>query len=134
MSEKHRWEGFRALLEDHRNCGHFFEETDGSWRRWRDLSPEAKLQYIAGDAALYDVPFETFLEAVQESLSKSALAQAALWTVWGNAKELHGLAKLLPPDGRTESTPLIERFKEILHESSGPERAPEQNRDRGIER
>jgi hypothetical protein len=37
-------------------------------------------------------------------------------------KELHGLGKLLPDDGRTESTPLVKRFQEIL-DYKPPERA-----------
>src|SRR5262249_40368908 len=44
--------------------------------------------------------------------------------------ELRGLAKLLPDNGRTESTPLVEQFQEILnrpHEGA----APEQEEGRG---
>ncbi len=45
----------------------------------------------------------------------SLVAQAALRVALDYRKELHGLGKLLPDDGRTESTPLVERFQEILN-------------------
>jgi hypothetical protein len=43
---------------------------------------------------------------------------AALRVVMAGQKELHQLAKLLPDDGQTFPTPLVERFKEILYPKS----------------
>lgn len=134
MSDKRRLEGFRKLVEDHQNSGHYFEEVDGDRRLWSDLSPQGKLEYIAGDAALYDVPFKHFDEAVREVIGDSGLAEAALRTVLRDALEFRSLGRLLPDDGRTESTPLVDRFKEILDRPVEPERAPEQGQNRGIER
>lgn len=133
MSAKRQLEAFKAMVEDSRNSSHFFEETDGNRRKWKDLSAEGKLQYIARDAALCEVAYETFAEAARDSIGKSALVEAALRTVLQDAQEYRGLEQLLPPDGRTESTPLIDRFKEILNQPSEPAQAPEQRRDRGIE-
>lgn len=132
MSAKHRLEGFLASVEDHRNSSHYFEEADGPWRLWRDLSPQGKLAYIARDAALYDVPFKHFGEAVRDVIGDGALVEAALRMVLKDALESLSLERLLPPDGRTESTPLNERFKEILHQHS--DRGREPSKDRGIER
>jgi hypothetical protein len=122
------------LVEDHRNSSHYFEEAVGNRRLWSDLSPQGKLQYIAGDAALYDVPFKHFDEAVREVIGNSALAEAALRTVLRDALEFRSLEGLFPPDGRTEATPLADRFKEILDRPAEPDREPEHRRDRGIER
>src|SRR5438132_4347359 len=55
--EKHRVEGFHALLADHKHSSSYYEEMDGDWRQWPELSAEGKLSYLAGDAAYYDVPF-----------------------------------------------------------------------------
>lgn len=134
MNAKRRSAGFRALVEDHRNSSHYFEDADSDRRLWKDLSPQGKLEYIAGDAALYDVPFVDFAEAVRDSIGKSALMEAALRTVLRNAQEFRRLERLLPPDGRTESTPLTERFKEILNQPCEVDHSPEHGRDRGIER
>ena len=134
MNAKERLDGFRALVDDHRNSSHYFEEIDGDRRLWSDLSLQGKLEYIAGDAALYDVPFKHFDEAVREVIGDSALAEAALRTVLRDALEFRSLAQLVPDDGRTEATPLADRFKEILDRPAEPEREPEHRRDRGIER
>jgi hypothetical protein len=51
--------------------------------------------------------------AVQE-LGDAVLEETGLRSALEYRKELHGLEKLLPDDGRTESTPLVKRFEEIL--------------------
>jgi hypothetical protein len=133
MNDKHRLAGFMKLVEDHKTSGSHFEEMDGSHRQWHELSPQSKLQYVAGDAALYDVSFERFAEAVRDVLPPAAIAEASLQMVLHYQQELRGLGKLLPDDGRTESVPLVERFKEIL--GSQPDQIPAARRnDRGIER
>jgi hypothetical protein len=134
MSAKRQLEAFKAMVKDSRKSSHYFEETDGNRRKWKDLSAEGKLQYIARDAALCEVAYETFAEAARDSLGKSSVTEAALRTVLRDAHEFRGLEQLLPPDGRTESTPLIDRFKEILNHPSEPGQVPEQSKDRGIER
>src|SRR5437763_839494 len=94
MSEKHRLAGFKARVEDHKNSTHYFEEMDGSFRMWRDLSPLSKLQYMAGDAVICDVPFGRFAEAVRDvfsDLPQEAITEAALRMVLHNERELHGL-------------------------------------------
>ena len=98
------------------------------------ISPQGKLAYIARDAALYDVPFKHFDEAVRDAIGNAALAEAAMRMVLQDALEFRRLERLLPPDGRTESTPLTERFKDMLRQPAQPEREPEYGHDRGIER
>jgi hypothetical protein len=118
----HRLAGFRACVEDHKHSSYFLEEMDGSLRRWRELSAESKLEYLARDAALYDVPFEAFAQAVRETLNDSppaAREDAALRLVLRSVHELRGLENLFPDDGRTESPPpLIERFREAMGKQS----------------
>src|SRR5262249_27473948 len=80
--------------------------ANGDLRLWKDLSGEGRLGYITSAAAMYDVPFEVFAEAVRDCISDSRLLEAALRTVLQNGHELSGLSKLLPDDGRTESTQL----------------------------
>jgi hypothetical protein len=133
MNEKQKLAGFRALVRDHLNCSYYFEEMDGSHRQWSELSPQSKLQYIAGDAAIYDVPFERFEDTVREVLPAAVLVEASLRTVLHYEQELRGLARLLPDHGGTESVPLVERFKEILHSQSDRREAGE-GMDRDIER
>jgi hypothetical protein len=141
MNEKQRLEGFKALVEDHKSSQSYFEQMDGSHREWHELSPQSKLQYIAGDAALYDLPFERFAEAVRDVLPVAAIAEASLQVVLHYQRELHGLWKLLPDDGRTEPVPLVDRFKEMLSSQQdqivdGNTKAPavERTKDKGIKR
>jgi hypothetical protein len=118
MAKERRPDGFDALVADHQQGQVYFEETDGSHRLWRDLSAEGKLSYIARDAALYDVPFERFQEAVRDVLGKLPSAmreEAALRLALRNERELHAIAKLLPPDrSGTESTSVVEQVKDAL--------------------
>lgn len=133
MNANDRLSGFLASQTDRKTARHFFEECDGSLRQWKDLSAEAKLSYIASDAARYDVPFEAFAEAVRDAVGDAA--DASLRLVLHSEKELHRLAKLLPDDGRLESTPLVERFKDILNcRTDHAAEAPEMEMDQGIER
>jgi hypothetical protein len=112
--ENHKAAGFRAMVEDHKNSpnNHVFEEVDGNRLPWVELSAAAKLQYIARDAALSDVGFETFAKVVKDAIGD--VGEAALWVLLDSQKELHAIAKLFPDDGRTEPTPLVEQVKEIL--------------------
>src|SRR5207249_1104101 len=89
-----------------------------SFTLWKDLSAEGKLENLARDVAMYDLPFNQFAEAVRESVDKSALEEAALRLVLRNGRELHELEKLFPDDGRTEPTPLVERVSELLNEDA----------------
>jgi len=118
MNKKQRLAGFDALLESRRNSSHYYEESDGSWRQWHELSAEGKTGYIASDAALYDVPFERFAQAVRDAVGEQpALVRedAYLRLALSNQRELHELERLLPPDHTgTESVPLLARFKEVL--------------------
>lgn len=128
MNEKERVVGFFALLRDHITSGHFFEEPDGSHRLWKQMSPEGKLAYIASDAAMYDVPFRHFADAVREAIGNAS--DASLRLVLSSERELHGLAALLPDEGGTASVPLIDRFKEALsYRSDRTENVPELDRD-----
>jgi uncharacterized protein (UPF0335 family) len=121
-AEQHGVEGFHALLADHKHSSSYYEEMDGDWRQWPELSAEGKLSYLAGDAAYYDVPFHHFAEAVRDVLSDqppAAREDAALRLLLSYARELQGLARLLPDNGRTEPTPLIDRFREWWGMESG---------------
>jgi len=108
-------EGFRKLIDSDKSSSSFFEDQDGEHRKWPGLSSEGKLWFITGAAAMYDIPFERFAATVHAELGDAAsVTQAALHVALDYRKELHGLGKLLPDDGRTEATPLVERFQEIL--------------------
>lgn len=79
------------------------------------------------------MPFEWFEEAVRQILSPAVLVEASLQMVLHYEQELRGLSVLLPDDGRTESTPLIERLKDLL--DSQPGQSPAKRGDeRGMER
>ena len=126
MDEKYRQSGFKALLESHKANSHHLEETDGSLRLWRDLSAEGKLEYMARDAAWYDVPFEQFAQVVRESVDNAAIEEAALRLAFRSRRELHDLENLFPDDGRTDSPPpLVERVSELLNANS-PEHEDEE--------
>lgn len=133
MNDEEKLRGFRACLADLQNNGVYYEEPDGSWQRWPELSPEGKLHYIARDATLYDIPFEPFAEAARDLLPPADLADAALRVTLSHQMELHQLAELLPDDRGTESTPLVDRLKEVLRDH--PDRAgADRSHDGGIER
>jgi hypothetical protein len=119
MAKRQQPDGFDLLLADHQNSSHYFVEADGSHRLWSELSAEGKLAYLAGDAALYDVPFERFRAAVREVLGEATAIreEAALRLALRSEKELHSVARLLPPDERLEGTPLPERVQDALAES-----------------
>jgi hypothetical protein len=119
MDEKHRVSGFKALLESHKKNSYHLIDPDGSFRLWRELSAEARLENIVRDAAFYDVPFEQFAEAVRESVDPAAIEEAALRLALRSGKELHDLEALFPDDGRTEPPPpLVERLSELLKAES----------------
>jgi hypothetical protein len=114
VDEKQRVSGFKAILRSHKANSYLMTETDGSFELWQDLSSPGRLEHIARDAAMYDVPFEPFAEAVRESIDRTALEDATLRLVLRNARELHDLEMLVPDDERTEPTPLVDRVKELL--------------------
>ncbi len=121
MTEAQRVKGFKALVESGKSGGYFIEDVDGNFRTWQDMSLEGKLDHIARDAAYYNVPFRAFAEEVRKVFSTYPpmdLEESALRTVLRSAVELHGLAMLIPDDGRTEGTPLIEAFREQLGKKS----------------
>jgi hypothetical protein len=105
---------FKAMVGDMKNSpDHYhFEEMNGDHLPWDDLSAAAKLQYIVRDAVISDVAFEPFAEVVKNTIGD--VGEAALQVVLDGQKELLGIAKLFPDDGRTEPTPLVEQVKEIL--------------------
>ena len=122
MNEKRRLEGFQASLASDKSGSYLLEDADGDRRPWPELSAQGKVAFIARAAAMYDVPFERFAAAVRAEVGEAAMAEAGLRNTLALKRELHGLAKLVPDDGRTESTPLVERFQEIL-EYTLPQRA-----------
>jgi hypothetical protein len=75
---------------------HVFEEMDGDRLPWDDLSAAAKLQYIARDAVISDVPFEPFAQVVKDTIGE--VGEAALRVVLAGQKELHAIEKLFPDD------------------------------------
>ena len=133
MNKKRQLEGFKAMVNDDKANNHHLEEPDGSHRLWKDLSAEGRLGYIASAAAMYNVPFETFAEAVRDSIGTSSIADAALRSVLRDAHQSRGLEQLLPEEG-TESTPLIDRFKDMLDQWSERGQESQKGKDRGIER
>jgi hypothetical protein len=134
--ENRRVASFKACVEDLRNspdnCE--FEEMDGDRQSWKDLSAAAKLQYIALDAARSNVPFEPFAAAVKDTIGD--MGEPALRVVLDGQKELHAIAKLLPDDGRTESTPVVEQVRDMLDYVSAletQEKERRQNREKLFE-
>jgi hypothetical protein len=119
MEEKHRLEGFKRLIASDKSGSYELEDADGMIRPWKELSAEGKLDFIAGAAVMYDVPFDQFAKAARQELNAAALTEGSLRAVLDYRRELRALAKLLPDDGRTESTPLVDRFREWLRMESG---------------
>jgi hypothetical protein len=119
--ENHKVAGFKALVEHSRNspANYYFEDIDDTRRTWVNLSPAGKLQYIAGDAALYDVPFKAFAAVAKDVIGDDI--DAALETVFEYKKELRSIGRLFPDDGRTEPTPLIDQVKDVLDYASALE-------------
>jgi hypothetical protein len=117
MANERRPDGFDALMAAQQNSHHYFEEIDGSYRSWRELSAEGKLSCIVNDAAFCDVSFERFAAAVRDVLGElpsAAREEAALRLALRSEQELHAVARLLLPDERLEGTPLPERVQEAL--------------------
>ena len=81
-SVTHRLEGFRALMDSDKSGGYFMEDVDGSHRLWTELSAEAKLEQIAGNAAYYErvrefVRVSAWLLGFRWALAFSASAQTS---------------------------------------------------------
>lgn len=128
--EDAHWYGDEAVLENHNVTGFkaqaaqrgrqpgegypviHYEDPDGSLHQWADLSAAGKLEYIALDAVYWDVPFKAFAEVARDVIGGDT--DAALQLAFEHQKELHGLAKLLPDDGRIEPTAMIDQLKEML--------------------
>ncbi len=55
---------------------------------------------------------------MRESIDGDAIFGAALCVAMQSGKELHDLEKLFPDDGRTETTPLIEKVTDLLNGNS----------------
>jgi hypothetical protein len=128
MKTKERLENFKAMVESRPASSCYFEESDGTWRDWKDLSVEGKLAYISLDAARCDVPFPVFEEAVRMTVEDTE--DAAIRLLHNVRQELHELAELLPDSSGTESTPLADRLREALNRESGPiAKEPELDRD-----
>src|SRR5271166_5789117 len=108
MNDKEKLAGFKALLKTEQANNFYLEEPDGTWKLWRDLSAEARLEYIARDAALYDVAFEHFAVAVRESVGATAIEDAALRLALRSHRELHDVEKLFPDDGGTAPPSLVQ--------------------------
>jgi hypothetical protein len=121
-------DSFDAILADHKNSSHHFEEVDGSWRTWRELSAEGKLAYVALDAARDDVSFERFAAAVREMLGGDAATreQACLRLLLRSEMDLLALERLLPEtsDLAGYGRPLAPHFKELIQDLSAPPTPP----------
>jgi hypothetical protein len=119
--ENEKVASFKAMVGDMKNSpgNHVFEELDGDRLPWDDLSAAAKLQYIARDAVISDVPFEPFAQVAKATIGD--VGEAALRVVLVGQKELHAIEKLLPDDGRLEPTPLVEKVKDMLDHVSALE-------------
>src|SRR5207244_4690577 len=76
--ENQKIASFKAMVEDMKNSpdNHVFEEMNGDRLPWDDLSAAAKLQYIARDAVISDVPFEPFAQVVKDTIGE--VSEAAL--------------------------------------------------------
>jgi len=124
-----RWkvESFKAMVEDSKNSPYYFEEMDGDWLQWSELSAAAKLQHIVLDAAISGVGFEPFGEMVKNTIGD--VGDAVLRVVLDSQKKLHAIAKLFPDDGRTEPTPLVEQVKDILDYASALEQQEKERRE-----
>lgn len=123
-------EAFKAVVEDMTN-NRAPKEMDGIRQIWAGLSPAAKLQTIAREAARHHVPFEPFAETVKNTIGD--MGEAALRVVLDNQKELHAIAKLFPDHAWTEPAPLIEQVKEMLDRVSALE-TQEKERHQGREK
>ncbi len=118
VMENEKIASFKAMVENMKNSpdNYHFEEMNGDHVPWGDLSSAAKLQYIVRDAAISDVGFEPFAEVVKDTIGDGV--EAVLRVVLESQRELHAIAELFPDDGRTESTPLVDRVKEMLDYAS----------------
>jgi hypothetical protein len=111
-------DGLAALLAFYDDPGRVsFIDSDDQLRDWSELSPEAKLAYLARDAAREGVSARRFAEAARgflRSLTPEEQVEAALGFALGLEKEMHELARLLPPDADIHGTPLVQRFREYV--------------------
>jgi hypothetical protein len=113
MNKKDRQAGFKALLKSHQANVSCLVDTDGEHRRWRDASAECKLEYMARDAVLYDVPFAFFAQEVRAAIDSTALLDASLRLALRSVRELCELERLVP-DNSNFPPSLIDRFRYAL--------------------
>jgi len=118
MEDKDRLSAFKAMLESYKTNSYDLEEPDGSFRPWRDLSAEGRLETITRDAAYYGVSFEQFAEAVRELVDNAAIEEAALRVVMRFGQASHDLENLSPDKGRSEPLMLVRRVDEQLNAES----------------
>jgi hypothetical protein len=133
MNEKQKLEGIQALVASYRDSSSYYEESDGQHRQWNDLSVEGKVAYIARDAVFCDTSFEWFAEAVRHTVGEQPVGvreEAYLRLVLLNHRELHELGSLLPDDGGTYATPLVDRLKEVLDWNA---KLARENKDRAFD-
>jgi len=117
MDMKQRLAGFETVLKMHRSSGDLYEERDGRWRQWDQLSAEAKTGYIARDAAFYDVPFERFAQAIRDMVENEpgpVRGEAYLRLALSNHKELHEVESLLPDNLGMDAISLVDRVSEVV--------------------
>src|SRR5262245_28153984 len=94
-------DNFDAVFADHKHSSSSYEEINGTHRTWPELSAEGKLRYLVRDAVWAGVPFERFAAAARDFLGDVPAAgreEAALRLVLHQARELHGVERLMPPD------------------------------------
>src|SRR5262249_8675165 len=94
-----------------------FEDVDGDYRPWKELSAEGKVWQIANNATYYDVPFEPFAQAVRDALADlpaAAREQAALRAAFRSEGELHAVERALPADESTVPPSIPERVSHLL--------------------
>lgn len=105
---------FKAMVDDSRTSpdNHVFDEMNGDWLPWSELSAAAKLQYIARDAVISEVSFKAFAEVARDVIGENM--EAALQVLLEHQKELRGISKLLPDDDGTWPTPLVERVEDLM--------------------
>lgn len=121
MDGQKRLEGFKAdLKREMEERVYLADRHDGSHALWSELTVEDKLERIAKNGVYYDLATEQFIDAASAVLGKAEAREAALRLLFEKAQELHRLDRMLPDDGGTEATPLVDRLNEILEAAREP--------------
>jgi len=95
-------------------CGYRQPDADGQQRVWNQMSPEGQLGNIAIDSAHHDVSFEGFSAAAKKMIDPKDLLGASLRVAFESKRELRDIDMVLPDDGRTEPTPLVDQVKNVV--------------------